>query len=443
MSETVGDQLLGRLAGEWGVKRIYGYPGDGINGVMGALRTGRDRGPSSSRCATRRWPRSWPAPTRSSPARSASAWRPPAPARSTCSTASTTPSSTTSRSSPSSASRRARRSAATTSRRSTCVSLFKDVAHEFVEMATEPAQVRHLVDRAVRIALAERTVTCVILPNDVQEADAVEAPPRKHGTVHSGPGLQRPARRAPREQTCGRAAEILNAGEKVAMLIGAGRAGRPRRGDRGRRRARRRRRQGAARQGGAARRPALGDRLDRPARDEAELGPDAGMRHAADGRLELPLLGVPARRGAGARRADRHRRTHARHPLPDGGQPGRRQRRDAARAAAAARAQGGPLAGARRSRRTSRSWWQPIERARRGAARTRSTRSGSSRELSKRLPDGAIITADSGSSANWYARDVKLRPGHDAPRSPATLATMGRGVPYAIAAKFAHPRPRR
>src|SRR5690242_17669302 len=41
------------------------------------------------------------------------------------------------------------------------VALFKDVAHEYVEMATEPEQIRHLVDRAVRIALAERTVTCV------------------------------------------------------------------------------------------------------------------------------------------------------------------------------------------------------------------------------------------------------------------------------------------
>src|SRR3954453_20612699 len=49
------------------------------------------------------------------------------------------------------------------------VSLFKDVAHEYVQMATSPEQVRHLVDRAVRIALAERTPTCVILPTDVQE----------------------------------------------------------------------------------------------------------------------------------------------------------------------------------------------------------------------------------------------------------------------------------
>jgi len=59
-------------------------------------------------------------------------------------------------------------------------------------------------------------------------------------------------------------------------------------------------------------------------------------------------------------------------------------------------------------------------------------------ELSKRLPERAIIAADSGSSANWYARDVKVRDGMMASLS-GTLATMGPGVPYAIAAKFTHP----
>src|SRR3954463_11884602 len=65
------------------------------------------------------------------------------------------------------------------------LSLFKDVAHEYVHMATTPEQIRHLVDRALRIARSERTVTCIIIPNDVQELKAVDEPPRKHGTVHS------------------------------------------------------------------------------------------------------------------------------------------------------------------------------------------------------------------------------------------------------------------
>jgi pyruvate dehydrogenase (quinone) len=59
-------------------------------------------------------------------------------------------------------------------------------------------------------------------------------------------------------------------------------------------------------------------------------------------------------------------------------------------------------------------------------------------ELNKYLPDDAIVSSDSGSSANWYARDVKLKPSHLASLS-GTLATMGPGVPYAIAAKFTHP----
>src|SRR6202008_905912 len=68
------------------------------------------------------------------------------------------------------------------------VALFKDVAHEYVQMATHPAQIRHLIDRAVRIALSQRTVTCVIVPNDLAAMEAVEEPPREHGSIPSGIG---------------------------------------------------------------------------------------------------------------------------------------------------------------------------------------------------------------------------------------------------------------
>ena len=103
------------------------------------------------------------------------------------------------------------------------VSLFKDVAHEFVEMAMVPEQIRHLVDRACRIALAERTVTALIIPNDLQEADAVAQPPRK-GTAQSplGSRLRAPAGDPRRRRARHRAAEVLNAGSKVAMLVGQG-----------------------------------------------------------------------------------------------------------------------------------------------------------------------------------------------------------------------------
>jgi pyruvate dehydrogenase (quinone) len=59
-------------------------------------------------------------------------------------------------------------------------------------------------------------------------------------------------------------------------------------------------------------------------------------------------------------------------------------------------------------------------------------------ELSSRLPDDCLIAADSGSSTVWYARDLKIRRGMRASVS-GTLATMGCGLPYALAAKFAHP----
>src|SRR5688572_25433316 len=68
------------------------------------------------------------------------------------------------------------------------ISLFKDVAHEYVHMASDPAQIRHLIDRAIRIAKAERTVTCVIIPNDIQTLDAVEVPPHEHYSLHTGIG---------------------------------------------------------------------------------------------------------------------------------------------------------------------------------------------------------------------------------------------------------------
>src|ERR1700742_4676879 len=98
--------------------------------------------------------------------------------------------------------------------------LYKDVAGEFVQVCMVPEQARHLVDRAMRVAQASRTVTCIIVPNDVQE-EPYEDPPRAHGSVFSSPGWEAP-RIVPTQDALQRAAEVLNAGEKVAMLIGAG-----------------------------------------------------------------------------------------------------------------------------------------------------------------------------------------------------------------------------
>ena len=125
--------------------------------------------------------------------------------------------------------------------------------------------------------------------------------------------------------------------------------------------------------------------------------------------------------------ADRHRRRMARHPLPDRGGPRRRREGDAARADPEARAQAGPSPGASRSRARSRSGgaWSTTARTSAGDPMNPQRVVW---ELSQRLPDDAIVSADSGSSTNWFARD--LRCGRDNLASlSGTLATMGPGTP--------------
>jgi pyruvate dehydrogenase (quinone) len=100
-------------------------------------------------------------------------------------------------------------------------SLYKDVAHELVHVVATPDQVHHLIDRAFRTALAERTVTALIIPHDVQKKPAPEVPSAEHGKVASSVGYTAP-RVVPRASDLERAAELLNAGERVAILAGAG-----------------------------------------------------------------------------------------------------------------------------------------------------------------------------------------------------------------------------
>src|SRR5207237_3468331 len=94
----------------------------------------------------------------------------------------------------------------------------------FVQTCMEPAQARHLVDRAVRITLAQRTVTALIFPNDVQEEKAVPSPPREHGAVYSSIGYTRP-RILPQPAQLREAADLLNQGKRVAILVGQGARG--------------------------------------------------------------------------------------------------------------------------------------------------------------------------------------------------------------------------
>src|SRR6185437_2688309 len=288
------------------------------------------------------------------------------------------------------------------------VSLFKDVAGDYVHMASTPNQIRHLVDRAVRIAQTERTVTCVILPNDVQEMEAVEKPPRTHGTIHSGLGYSVP-RVIPNDLELRRAADALNAGKKVAILAGAG---------------------------------AL------KATDEVLHVADllgAGIAKALLGKAAVPddLPFVTGSIGLLGTRpsydmmmdCDTLLMIGSRFPysefLPKEGQA-RGVQIDldgtmlSIRYPMEVNLQGDSAATLQAlipllEHKRDRSWREDIEK---GVARWWKVLEGRAMstanplnpqrlfwELSPRLPDRCILSADSGSSANWYARDIKIRRG--------------------------------
>ncbi|MBV8080602.1 MAG: thiamine pyrophosphate-requiring protein, partial [Actinobacteria bacterium] len=222
MAELVADFILKRLR-EWGVHRIYGYPGDGINAIVGALdraqgdpefiQVRHEEMAAFMACGHAKWTGEVGVCLATSGPGAihllnglydAKLDHQPVVAI---------------------VGQQARAALGGHYQQEVDLPvLFKDVAHEYVHMATDPAQIRHLVDRSVRIALDQRTVTCIIVPNDVADMDAVESPPRAHGTVHSGVGYSRPLV-VPRDEDLKRAADVLNEGKKVAILVGAGALG--------------------------------------------------------------------------------------------------------------------------------------------------------------------------------------------------------------------------
>ncbi|HWB22481.1 MAG TPA: thiamine pyrophosphate-requiring protein [Gaiellaceae bacterium] len=313
--------------------------------------------------------------------------------------------------------------------------LFKDVAGEFVQVATDPAQVRHLIDRAVRIALSERTVSCLILPNDLAGEPAVASPPRTHGHVFSSVGYSAP-RVIPVDSDLREAAQILNDGSRVAMLVGQGALG------------------------------ARGEVIEVAER----LNP--GVAKAMLGRAAVPddLPYVTGAIGLLGTRASYELMNHCDTLLMVGSNfpyseflPKEGQARgvqidiDARRlgmrypmeshltgdaketlAALLPLLEQKPASGWREEiEGWVTEWWDVMERRANEPADPLNPQLVVW-ELSKRLPDRAIITGDAGSSATWLARDLRLRDGMMASLS-GTLASMGSGVPYAIAAKFAHP----
>jgi pyruvate dehydrogenase (quinone) len=315
------------------------------------------------------------------------------------------------------------------------VSLFKDVASEYVQMASSPVQIRHLVDRAIRIARAERTVTCVIVPRDVQEMDAVEEAPHTHGTVHTGLGFCTP-RVLPRDDDLRRAAEVLNAGKRVAMLIG----------------------QGALGAAPEVTRVAeiLGCGVAKALLGKAALPDDLPWVTGAIGLLgtkpswemmancdTLLMVGssfpysefLPEEGQARGVQIDLDgRMLGLRYPMEVNLQG---DAVETLRALIPHLRVKSDRAWRRKLEESVADWWKVLEaRAMNDADPLNPQRVYW--ELSPRLPDRAILTADSGSSANWFARDLKIRGGMMASLS-GTLATMGPALPYAVAAKFAFP----
>jgi pyruvate dehydrogenase (quinone) len=436
MSDTVGDYLLERLS-TWGVKRIYGYPGDGINGILGAFnRSSNGQRPEFIQVRHEEM----------------AAFMACAHAKFTGEVgvclATSGPGAVHLLNGLYDAKLDHQPVVAIVGQQARAglggnyqqeidlTTLFKDVAHEYVEMAMVPAQIRHLVDRACRIALAERTVTALIIPNDLQEADAVETPPHKHGTVHSSPGYQRP-RVVPADEDLDRAASVLNAGSKVAMLVG----------------------QGALHASDEVAEIAdvLGAGVAKALLGKAVLPDDLPFVTGSIGLLgtkpswdlmmgcdTLLMVGssfpysefLPEEGNARGVQIDL-----------DGKMLGIRYPMEVNLVGDSAETLRALLP--RLVRKQDRAWREKIEgevaewwnliehRAQLGADPINPQLVF--HELSKRLPDGAIISSDSGSAANWYARDIKLRKGMMASLS-GTLATMGPGVPYSIAAKFAHPQ---
>ena len=314
------------------------------------------------------------------------------------------------------------------------LSMFKDVAGAYVMQASSPAQVRHLIDRAVRIALARRTPTVIILPNDLQE-EPYESPPRAHGTLHSGIGYSAPSV-VPREADLDRAAEVLNAGKKVAMLVGAGALGATDEviavADR--------------LSTGCAKallgKATLPDELPWVTGSIGLLGtePSYHMMMECDTLLMVgsafPYAEFLPKEGAarGVQIDIDASMMSIRFPM-EVGLVG-----DAAETLRALMPRLKPKSdGAwRRSiEQNVAAWWKTLDdRAHQPAAPVNSQLVVW--ELSPRLPDRAIISSDSGSCANWFARDLKMRRGMTASLSGG-LASMGAAVPYALAAKYAHP----
>ncbi len=219
MGKTAGDYLCERLL-DWGVSTIYGFPGDGINGILGALRRYADRlrfiqtrheeMAAFMACGHAKFTGEVGVCMATSGPGAIHLLNGLYDAKLDHQPVVAIVGQTF-----------VRALGGHFQQEVKLLQLYSDVASAYCEQANEPGSIRHTLDRALRIAQTEKTVTCVIIPADVQEMDAVESQPHLTHTMHSGVGYW-PGRVIPEQHDLQAAADILNAGEKVAVLVGQG-----------------------------------------------------------------------------------------------------------------------------------------------------------------------------------------------------------------------------
>jgi pyruvate dehydrogenase (quinone) len=432
MAKTVGDFILERL-GTWGVRRIFGYPGDGINGIVTAL--GKAEGAIDFVQVRHEEEAAFMASghakltgevgvclATSGPGAihllnglyDAKLDRKPVVAI---------------------VGQSARSAMGGHFQQEVdLLSLFKDVAGDFVQVCNTPQQARHLIDRAFRIAKALRTVTAVIVPNDVQELPYAE-PAHAHATIHTGADFSAPVV-VPAASDLARAADILNRGEKIAILIGAGAWS------------------------AADEVVAVCDKLQ-AGFAKALLGKAVLSDDLPQSTGQIGLLGTKASWEL-MKGCDTLLMVGSTFPysefLPREGQAksvqvdidptmlSLRYPMDAALTGDAAKTLAALLP--MLDQKVRGPWRETIEKNVRSDWNDVDNRAKLSadpvnpelffREFSDLIPDDAIVAADTGMSTTFFARGVKLRRGMKTAIS-GTLATMGPAVSFALAAKFAFP----
>ncbi|MGA8644934.1 thiamine pyrophosphate-requiring protein [Candidatus Binatus sp.] len=435
MAITVGQYIMQRLQ-EWGVERIYAYPGDGINGILAGQRKNDNK------------PRFVQARHEELAAFMASAHAKFTGTVGVC-MATSGPGAIHLLNGLYDAKMDHQPVVAIVGQSATTAlgsqyqqevdlqSLFKDVASEYCVTVSSPAAVRHCVDRAFRIAADQKCVTCVILPKDIQEEEAVPEPPQKHDHALTGVGCPVPYM-VPHQSDLSAAAKILNEGKKVAMLVGAGAL--------------------SAQDEVLQIAELLGAGVAKSWLGKAAVADDIpfctghigllGSKASWDlmqGCDTLLVVGSsfpysefypPAGQAKGVQIDIDGRLLSLRYPMSINLKGDARQTLSALI----------PMI-TRKSDRTwqkaiiddVKDWWKVVEaRAHTDGNKGLLNPERVFWELSPKLPEGCIISADSGTTANWYARDLKIRRGMMASGS-GNLASMGAAVPYAVGAKFCYP----